>query len=96
MTHPVLTDGVRHQAALSTSILRAVALSQHWPIDIAHAMGRRSAEEIFNQQRRLQAVQLGVLACCVRLDHIVRQPAKHGDFLLVEPTDLYSDNVEAS
>jgi AAA+ ATPase superfamily predicted ATPase len=47
-----------HQEALYASILRAVALGQHRPSDIAQAVGRRSADEIFDHLRRLQALQL--------------------------------------
>jgi AAA+ ATPase superfamily predicted ATPase len=47
-----------HQEALYASILRAVALGQHRPSDIAQAVGRRSADEIFDHLRRLQELQL--------------------------------------
>jgi AAA+ ATPase superfamily predicted ATPase len=47
-----------HQEALYASILRAAALGQHRPSYIAQAVGRRSADEIFDHLRRLQALQL--------------------------------------
>jgi AAA+ ATPase superfamily predicted ATPase len=45
-----------HQEALYASILRAVATGQHRPSDIARAVGRHSADEIFDHLRRLQAL----------------------------------------
>lgn len=43
-----------HQEALYASILRAVAVGEERPSDIARAAGRRSADEIFDHLRRLQ------------------------------------------
>lgn len=43
-----------HQEALYASILRAVATGQERPSDIARAVGRHSADEIFDHLRRLQ------------------------------------------
>ncbi|MBI2863407.1 MAG: ATP-binding protein [Chloroflexi bacterium] len=42
-----------HQEALYASILRAVASGEHRPSDIARAVGRHSADEIFDHLRRL-------------------------------------------
>lgn len=46
-----------HQEALYASILRAVAGGEHRPSDIARAVGRRSADEIFDHLRRLLDLQ---------------------------------------
>jgi AAA+ ATPase superfamily predicted ATPase len=43
-----------HQEALYASILRAVATGEQRPSDIARAVGKRSADEIFDHLRRLQ------------------------------------------
>ena len=43
-----------HQEALYASILRAVANGEERPSDIARAVGRHSADEIFDHLRRLQ------------------------------------------
>lgn len=43
-----------HQEALYASILRAVAAGEGRPSDIARAVGRHSADEIFDHLRRLQ------------------------------------------
>ncbi len=47
-----------HQEALYASILRAVAGGQERPSDIARAVGRHSADEIFDHLRRLQGLRL--------------------------------------
>jgi len=46
-----------HQEALYASILRAVATGEARPSDIARAVGRRSADEIFDHLRRLQELR---------------------------------------
>jgi AAA+ ATPase superfamily predicted ATPase len=46
-----------HQEALYASILRAVATGEERPSDIARAVGRRSADEIFDHLRRLQELR---------------------------------------
>lgn len=46
-----------HQEALYASILRAVAAGEERPSDIARAVGRRSADEIFDHLRRLQELR---------------------------------------
>ncbi|MGH2371339.1 MAG: AAA family ATPase [Chloroflexota bacterium] len=46
-----------HQEALYASILRAVANGEERPSDIARAVGRHSASEIFDHLRRLQDLQ---------------------------------------
>lgn len=46
-----------HQEALYASILRAVASGEERPSDIARAVGRRSADEIFDHLRRLQELR---------------------------------------
>lgn len=46
-----------HQEALYASILRAVAVREERPSDIARAVGRRSADEIFDHLRRLQELR---------------------------------------
>ena len=46
-----------HQEALYASILRAIAGGETRPSDIARAVGRRSADEIFDHLRRLQDLQ---------------------------------------
>ena len=46
-----------HQEALYASILRAVARGEQRPCDIARAVGRHSADEIFDHLRRLQDLQ---------------------------------------
>lgn len=46
-----------HQEALYASILRAVAGGEARPSDIARAVGRHSADEIFDHLRRLQDLQ---------------------------------------
>lgn len=43
-----------HQEALYASILRAVANGEHRPSDIARAVGRSSADQIFDHLKRLQ------------------------------------------
>ncbi|MGI8554719.1 MAG: ATP-binding protein [Dehalococcoidia bacterium] len=46
-----------HQEALYASILRAVAGGEERPSDIARAVGRHSADEIFDHLRRLQELR---------------------------------------
>lgn len=46
-----------HQEALYASILRAVATGEERPSDIARAVGRHSAEDIFDHLRRLQELR---------------------------------------
>ena len=46
-----------HQEALYASILRAVASGEERPSDIARAVGRHSADEIFDHLRRLQELR---------------------------------------
>jgi len=46
-----------HQETLYASILRAVAAGEHRPSDIARAVGRDRAAEIFDHLRRLQEIQ---------------------------------------
>jgi hypothetical protein len=46
-----------HQEALYASILRAVANGEERPSDIARAVGRHSADEIFDHLRRLQELR---------------------------------------
>lgn len=47
-----------HQEAVYVSILRAVANGQHRPSDIARAVGRDSADDIFDHLRRLQELHM--------------------------------------
>jgi AAA+ ATPase superfamily predicted ATPase len=47
-----------HQEALYASILRAVAGGEQSPSDIARAVGRHSADEVFEHLRRLQNLHL--------------------------------------
>ncbi|MGH2588966.1 MAG: ATP-binding protein [Dehalococcoidia bacterium] len=47
-----------HQVTLYASILRAVSAGEARPSDIARAVGRRSADEIFDHLRRLQELHL--------------------------------------
>ncbi|MBM2810590.1 MAG: hypothetical protein HW416_1349 [Chloroflexi bacterium] len=47
-----------HQEALYAAILRAIAAGEKRPSDIARAVGRHSADEIFDHLRRLQSLQL--------------------------------------
>jgi len=46
-----------HQEALYAAILRAIAAGQERPSDIARAVGRSSADEIFDHLRRLQELR---------------------------------------
>jgi len=46
-----------HQETLYASILRAVATGEERPSDIARAVGRHSADEIFDHLRRLQELR---------------------------------------
>lgn len=45
-----------HQEGLYASILRAVAHGEHRPSDIARAVGRSSADQIFDHLKRLQSL----------------------------------------
>jgi AAA+ ATPase superfamily predicted ATPase len=47
-----------HQEALYSSILRAIAGGERRPSDIARAVGRHSADEIFDHLRRLRELHL--------------------------------------